>query len=867
MIRKSLIDKAEYRHSTLKNNVRVLTVSEPGLDKCSCALSVRTGSFDNPESIQGLAHFLEHMLFMGTEKYPRENELFSFLSRNGGSSNAYTSSEVTVYYFDVSPEAFREAIGIFSEFFKKPLFLKNTVEREISAVNSEFLNGLENDEWRNFRMRQHFSKKDHPANKFTVGNNRTLRKDNIWSLVREFWESKYKSKDMCVVIYGSEKSEVLEEYSRTFEEIPEHHGIERSVEELGFGSEDEQSPFYKTEVFDESFLNREIRIRPIKEQNTLLVSTVLPSEYRHFRNNPYLYLSHMFSREDKDGFILQLKDEGLAFSASFSTETTIGYTAATIEICLTERGGREYKRVLKHLREYFLNVRITEEEYYKVKEINECLFMYAEKMEPCLVAEKLAECMQFYPVEHVLDHEYTFEVFQRDFIEYAARSLGDYRSWLVFCLSKEGSFAEKEEFYNIEYSVGETIFAREMLKEWITVSNTSIIGEEEKKGDFRIETLNGGKITYLFDDSYGEPKAHLFFLLRMEKAEENMYEYYILLRKAEDTFYKKYHGAATSYQVSIDFDVLILGIEVRIRGFSYGIASVAKLFFEVLFGAPDASRFEVLKEELRDEFLSEKHNRAFRLLPYGMDSLLVPGFKLPEERLEMLEGLKEYVKMPTSFYLEVLGVGNIRYEDVLEVYEFVRSRQSSITDVHSLRYLKGKLCASIRTADDKNNACGLYYPTGEHGNYREVAMAFLLLQTLEEMFFDQLRTKEELGYIVYARVHSVHERHYLAFVVQSHRDADFLEKRIRKFVADLKEYFETMDDETFNEYRNSAICYLKEEHKNLSAYSSFLWGKYLCNVVDIAYKKKVAELARGLTKKDLMDVVFSEPYVVKAFKH
>lgn len=52
--------------------------------------------------IKGIAHFLEHMLFMGTEKYPDENEYSKFLSAHGGASNAYTDSEDTVYYFDVN---------------------------------------------------------------------------------------------------------------------------------------------------------------------------------------------------------------------------------------------------------------------------------------------------------------------------------------------------------------------------------------------------------------------------------------------------------------------------------------------------------------------------------------------------------------------------------------------------------------------------------------------------------------------------------------------------------------------------------------------------------------------------------------------
>ena len=53
---------------------------------------------------------LEHMLFLGTEKYPVENDYSKYLADNGGSSNAYTARDHTNYYFDVSPDALEGAL-------------------------------------------------------------------------------------------------------------------------------------------------------------------------------------------------------------------------------------------------------------------------------------------------------------------------------------------------------------------------------------------------------------------------------------------------------------------------------------------------------------------------------------------------------------------------------------------------------------------------------------------------------------------------------------------------------------------------------------------------------------------------------------
>lgn len=69
-----------------------------------------SGSLSDPVNIAGLAHFCEHMLFLGTKKYPKENEYSQFLSEHAGSSNAFTSGEHTNYYFDISHEHLQGAL-------------------------------------------------------------------------------------------------------------------------------------------------------------------------------------------------------------------------------------------------------------------------------------------------------------------------------------------------------------------------------------------------------------------------------------------------------------------------------------------------------------------------------------------------------------------------------------------------------------------------------------------------------------------------------------------------------------------------------------------------------------------------------------
>lgn len=93
---KSQQDNRDYRGLQLSNGLKVLLISDPATDKAAAAMTVDVGHMSDPDELPGLAHFCEHMLFLGTKKYPNENAYSTYLSENGGSSNASTYADNTV---------------------------------------------------------------------------------------------------------------------------------------------------------------------------------------------------------------------------------------------------------------------------------------------------------------------------------------------------------------------------------------------------------------------------------------------------------------------------------------------------------------------------------------------------------------------------------------------------------------------------------------------------------------------------------------------------------------------------------------------------------------------------------------------------
>lgn len=107
----------------------MLLISDPEAEKSACAVSVRVGTMADPDRSLGLAHFLEHMLFMGSAKYPGSNEYSQFMSLNAGYDNAFTADLETNYYFEIAKEKYEEATDRLADFFKYAVLDPTCVEK------------------------------------------------------------------------------------------------------------------------------------------------------------------------------------------------------------------------------------------------------------------------------------------------------------------------------------------------------------------------------------------------------------------------------------------------------------------------------------------------------------------------------------------------------------------------------------------------------------------------------------------------------------------------------------------------------------------------------------------------------------------
>uniref|UniRef100_A0A672T263 Nardilysin-like n=1 Tax=Sinocyclocheilus grahami TaxID=75366 RepID=A0A672T263_SINGR len=370
----------------------------------AAALCISVGSFSDPANLPGLAHFLEHMVFMGSEKYPAENGFDAFLKKHGGSDNASTDCERTIFKFDVQRKYLREALDRWAQFFIGPLMIPDAVDREVEAVDSEYQMAQPLDSNRKEMLFGGLAKAGHPMSKFFWGNAQTLknepREKNIdtYEHLREFWRRYYSAHYMTLAVQSKETLDNLEEWVREIcIKIPNNGQPRADFSDL-------QDPF------DTPDFNKLYRVVPVRKIHALTISWALPPQGKHYRVKPLHYISWLIGHEGAGSVLSLLRKKCWALAlfggnseSGFDQNTT--YSIFSVSITLSDEGFHNFFQVIHIVFQYLKMLQSVEPQqriYEEIQKIEANEFHYQEQMEPIEFVANICENMQLFPKEDFL---------------------------------------------------------------------------------------------------------------------------------------------------------------------------------------------------------------------------------------------------------------------------------------------------------------------------------------------------------------------------------------------------------------------------------------------------------------------------------
>src|SRR5690606_30839167 len=159
-------DGRHYQLYAAPNGLLCLLISDPMADAASCVVQFRVGSHDEPERLPGLAHLLEHMLFMGSVDYPQAGSFPQLVSEWSGRFNASTAAERTRYHFSVNPAGLDACLAQLTDMLAAPLFSPDAVAAERQLIDAEFHTRLADEALHEQAALGQVFNPDHPLSRF-----------------------------------------------------------------------------------------------------------------------------------------------------------------------------------------------------------------------------------------------------------------------------------------------------------------------------------------------------------------------------------------------------------------------------------------------------------------------------------------------------------------------------------------------------------------------------------------------------------------------------------------------------------------------------------------------------------------------------
>jgi len=188
----------------LPNGLRVVLCHAPRLKRCAAALRVSAGNHDVPRDWPGLAHFLEHLFFLGTERFSAGDNLMAFVQRHGGQVNASTRERTTDFFFELAPPVFAEGLERLCDMLAHPRMALDDQLREREVLHAEFIAWSRDEAARNQMKLLEPVSTHHPLRWFHAGNRYSLLVSRLTfqQALHDFYQRFYQAGQMTLSLSG-----------------------------------------------------------------------------------------------------------------------------------------------------------------------------------------------------------------------------------------------------------------------------------------------------------------------------------------------------------------------------------------------------------------------------------------------------------------------------------------------------------------------------------------------------------------------------------------------------------------------------------------------------------------------------------------
>ncbi|CAF0834979.1 unnamed protein product [Rotaria sordida] len=858
-IRKSASDSWNYRGLELSNEMLVLLISHPNIDKAAAALD-----------------------------YPDENEYSKLIVGNGGCSNAFTSDDHTNFNFDINPSLLADALDIFAQFFISPLFAASSIDRELEAVDSEYETNLFKDTWRISQLEKSTSDPKHPYSGFSIGNRESLRiipkqrGIDIQQVLLDFHKTEYSSNRMSLAVLGNQSLDELQSLViKSFKEV-QNKKLEK--------------PKYFSDPYGESKRKTICYHVPVNESRQLTINWVIPDQRELYYCKPESYLSHLIGHQGDGSLSSYLKTLGLAIElVAGESNSAPGFNFFSISIQLTIEGLSQWERILYSVYQYLAMLRkegSKEWIFNEGKNINQMEFQFEEKGQVRYIVSNLAGRMRDYPLSECLSGPYEMRDFRPDLINELLNEYLIPSKMRVFLTSKEflSIAREKEKWYGTQYK--QEYLSEELIKQcetceinrelYLPIPNKFIptdfqLFSKEKnlirpQIPTKIKENEYYRLYYTEDSFYRFPKAYIYFefrnpLVYVDPIHANLTTLYVEL--INDSLAEFVYPAQLG---GLDYELYDCNdsIQLSISGFNHKIKELLNIIIDHMINIKiEVEQFEIIKEKFKQSLQFFRRCVPSTMAKFGLTYLTAEYDWNNNELLSCLDDITMHdvesfiTRVLKRFYIDSLMYGNLTKNQAIEYMTLVEQKFQEKSFYQpffpSMWFNQRELilpdgCNYAYTMFNdayKLNSIIIYLQCFQE-TLENNALLGLFSYLVKQPCFNQLRTKEQLGYIINSQLWRSCGVQGFSVTVQSARELGYINQRIELFIDSIRDYIMTMSDELFKKQREGYIVKKVEIPKNMHDQGNQFWNEIISHQFYFDRPPLETEIIKTLERDDLL---------------
>ena len=332
----------------------------------------------------------------------------------------------------------------------RPLFLEDTLDRELQAVDSENKKNLQSDPWRLQQLNRSTSGKQHPYHKFSTGNYKLLHDDPIGRGVKireafiDFYKDHYSANRMKLAVLGRESLDELESWVQDFfSDVPNQDFPKLRWDGIP--------------ICDEENMGTQMFVKPVMDQRMLDMFFPYPDEEDLYASRPGRYISHLIGHEGPGSILAYIKNKGWATSLSAGVNPICpGSAIFGVTTRLTESGLKNYGEVVKVIFQYIAMIKEQPPQEWIVDEmmkLAEVDFKFRQKIPASRTVSGLSGTMQRpYPRDQLLSAQALIRKFNPEAIKLGLDALNPDNFRLSVVSQDYADVVDrKEKWYGTEY--------------------------------------------------------------------------------------------------------------------------------------------------------------------------------------------------------------------------------------------------------------------------------------------------------------------------------------------------------------------------------------------------------------------------------